>query len=168
MSRQLRRRPRLEPLTTAEEAEAARILVRYGAAEPLTDDELVAARAWILDKAPYPFDWRTQGTVLVRLLATLDAARESEALAIAHDRQPYPTAWAYEQACRARDKWQAKAERMGTLKEPPNNAKVWDSVPTDDCPCGHDDTEHVHYCSHELTTGSCPCNEEYIRSTGSA
>lgn len=29
--------------------------------------------------------------------------------AIAHDSQPYPTAWAYEQACAAREKWQQRA-----------------------------------------------------------
>lgn len=32
-------------------------------------------------------------------------------LAIAHDRQPYPTAWAYEQVCKARTAWQERAEQ---------------------------------------------------------
>ena len=36
--------------------------------------------------------------------------REERDLAIAHDRQPYPTAWAYEQVCKARDRWQERAE----------------------------------------------------------
>lgn len=31
-------------------------------------------------------------------------------LAVAHDRQPYPTAWAYEQACKARTKHQERAD----------------------------------------------------------
>lgn len=29
--------------------------------------------------------------------------------------------------------------------------------------CGHDQMEHVHYCSHEEETGSCDCNAEYAR-----
>lgn len=29
--------------------------------------------------------------------------------------------------------------------------------------CGHDDNEHVHYCSHDERTGSCDCNAEYAR-----
>jgi hypothetical protein len=33
----------------------------------------------------------------------------------------------------------------------------------DSCPCGHDDDEHVHYCSHD-DTSICPCNAEYVRS----
>lgn len=41
--------------------------------------------------------------------ARADCVRERD-LAIAHDRQPYPTVWAYEQACKARDEWKAKAE----------------------------------------------------------
>ncbi len=35
------------------------------------------------------------------LVVALKAAREDRDLAIAHDRQPYPTPWAYEQACAA-------------------------------------------------------------------
>jgi len=38
------------------------------------------------------------------------AAERDRDRAIAHDTQPYPTAWAYEQVCKARDKWQARAE----------------------------------------------------------
>lgn len=38
-------------------------------------------------------------------------------LAVAHDRQPYPTAWAYEQACRVRDETREKAEAMAKAVE---------------------------------------------------
>jgi hypothetical protein len=38
-----------------------------------------------------------------------DLRRERD-LAIAHDRQPYPTAWAYEQVCKARTKHQERAD----------------------------------------------------------
>ena len=40
--------------------------------------------------------------------SALDAVTKERDLAIAHDRQPYPTAWAYEQACRVMH--EAKAE----------------------------------------------------------
>lgn len=41
-----------------------------------------------------------------------EKAREERDLAIAHDRQPYPTAEAYEKVCAARTKWQARAEKV--------------------------------------------------------
>lgn len=44
-----------------------------------------------------------------RLTTERDEARRERDLAIAHDRQPYPTAWAYEQACRVRDEARARA-----------------------------------------------------------
>ena len=43
--------------------------------------------------------------------AILALSRERD-LAVAHDRQPYPTAWAYEQACRVRDEWQQRAQDL--------------------------------------------------------
>ncbi len=50
-------------------------------------------------------------------MAVIDELRERVAalkverdLAIAHDRQPYPTATAYEKVCEARAKWQVRAE----------------------------------------------------------
>ena len=43
---------------------------------------------------------------------TIAALRNDLALAIAHDRQPYPTADAYERACRARDKAKAEVARL--------------------------------------------------------
>lgn len=45
-----------------------------------------------------------------RLRAENATLAEERDLAVAHDRQPYPTAWAYEQACKAQRKWQARAE----------------------------------------------------------
>jgi hypothetical protein len=41
--------------------------------------------------------------------------RRERDLAIAHDRQPYPTAWAYEQACKARNKHQERADAAEAL-----------------------------------------------------
>jgi hypothetical protein len=38
--------------------------------------------------------------------------RRDRDLAIAHDRQPYPTAWAYEQACKALHRKEAAVERV--------------------------------------------------------
>lgn len=32
-----------------------------------------------------------------------------------------------------------------------------------DCPCGHDESDHVHYCSADMEQGSCDCAEEYVR-----
>jgi hypothetical protein len=42
----------------------------------------------------------------------LDQVREKRDLAIAHDRQPYPTAEAYEKVCAARTKWQHRADKL--------------------------------------------------------
>jgi len=57
--------------------------------------------------------------MLKQLLAEARAERDQ---ALAHDRQPYPTAWAYEQACMARDEWQRLAEaahaRVTELESP--------------------------------------------------
>lgn len=44
--------------------------------------------------------------------AERDEARAERDLAIAHDRQPYPTAWAYEQACRALTEAQATIRKL--------------------------------------------------------
>ena len=54
-----------------------------------------------------PVDQRI--TDLERRLLETEAERD---LAITHDRQPYPTAWAYEQVCKARDQWQQRAEEL--------------------------------------------------------
>ncbi len=44
-----------------------------------------------------------------RFVESLNGLTRERDLAVAHDRQPYPTAWAYEQACRARDEAKARA-----------------------------------------------------------
>jgi hypothetical protein len=41
----------------------------------------------------------------------MEQLRRDRDLAIAHDRQPYPTAWAYEQACKALHKHRDRADR---------------------------------------------------------
>lgn len=48
--------------------------------------------------------------------------RRDLALAIAHDRQPYPTAWAYEQACKALRRKTETIERIVALAERWENA----------------------------------------------
>ena len=47
--------------------------------------------------------------------------RRERDLAIAHDRQPYPTAWAYEQACKALRRKEAVIERVAQM------ADAWES-----------------------------------------
>ena len=42
--------------------------------------------------------------------ARADAIERERDLAIAHDRQPYPTAWAYDQACKALTAAKARAD----------------------------------------------------------
>jgi len=32
-----------------------------------------------------------------------------------------------------------------------------------ECPCGHEEDNHVHYCPEESKEGSCSCTEDYIR-----
>jgi hypothetical protein len=77
------------------------------------------------------------------LLSALDAsqakrqaAERERDLAIAHDRQPYPTAHAYKAVCAARTKWQAKAEAaeqaLSALREAMRAVVVqWREVDTD-------------------------------------
>lgn len=47
---------------------------------------------------------------LASLRTKLAEAERQRDLAVAHDRQPYPTAAAYEAVCAARDKWHRRAE----------------------------------------------------------
>ena len=54
---------------------------------------------------------------IIALLDELEAAERERDLAIAHDRQPYPTAHAYEMACKARTKWQDRAEAAERVVE---------------------------------------------------
>lgn len=41
-----------------------------------------------------------------------DEARRERDLAVAHDRQPYPTQWAYDQACKALEKHRSRANAL--------------------------------------------------------
>jgi hypothetical protein len=60
----------------------------------------------------------TNALDLITPAADVDKLRRERDLAIAHDRQPYPTAWAYEQACKAREKHRERAEALAaTLRE---------------------------------------------------
>ena len=62
--------------------------------------QLAAAIARAESATVLPERWRA---LIAERDAAVRRAEEAEAerdLAIAHDRQPYPTAWAYEQVCR--------------------------------------------------------------------
>ena len=50
--------------------------------------------------------------VRAKQAAEVERLRAERDAAIAHDRQPYPTAWAYEQACRALGERHAEVERL--------------------------------------------------------
>jgi hypothetical protein len=50
------------------------------------------------------------GMVANQVKAGIAQLTEERDLAVAHDRQPYPTAWAYEQVCKARTKHQERAD----------------------------------------------------------
>jgi hypothetical protein len=50
------------------------------------------------------------GMVANQVKAGIAQLTEERDLAVAHDRQPYPTAWAYEQACKARTAHQERAD----------------------------------------------------------
>ncbi|MFD9248475.1 hypothetical protein [Streptomyces bottropensis] len=60
-----------------------------------------------------------QGADAVIAIADQEQAelRRERDLAIAHDRQPYPTAWAYEQACKALRRKEAAIERVRRLHD---------------------------------------------------
>jgi hypothetical protein len=65
-------------------------------------------------------EWRGEQPLFVHaacedaaaLLAEVDRLTEERDMAIAHDTQPYPTAWAYEQACRVRDEARSEVARL--------------------------------------------------------
>ena len=48
----------------------------------------------------------------IRESVRADKAETDRDLAIAHDRQPYPTAWAYERACEALEKHRLRADSL--------------------------------------------------------
>ena len=92
-----------EQLTADEEVEPtdrAERRDRYAAAIRETD-------GWVLDGGQHTID---------AVMAVADAEqaelRRERDLAVAHDRQPYPTAWAYEQACKALHRKEAAIERV--------------------------------------------------------
>jgi hypothetical protein len=60
---------------------------------------------------------RDLNELIAELNTRLAEAREERDLAIAHDRQPYPTAWAYEQACKALEVQRARAEQAEATVE---------------------------------------------------
>jgi hypothetical protein len=79
-----------------------------------------ALRRWgLLDEVNNPKD--AEDFAVVDLLAIADAEqaelRRERDLAIAHDRQPYPTAWAYEQACAALNRKTEQIERVRSVLE---------------------------------------------------
>lgn len=77
--------------------------------------------------------------------------REERDLAIAHDRQPYPTAWAYEQACKALNAWRERAETAEAAI-----ARVRE-------------LHRVHHCAvdgHKLATTRSPCVNDGVCSCG--
>jgi hypothetical protein len=62
-----------------------------------------------------PFNEAITDAVLAVADAEQAELRRERDLAIAHDRQPYPTAWAYEQVCKARTKHQERADKAEAL-----------------------------------------------------
>lgn len=50
-------------------------------------------------------------------------------LAVAHDRQPYPTAWAYEQACKTIEKYKQQNEAMKKVVEQVREWRDWLGTP---------------------------------------
>jgi hypothetical protein len=52
----------------------------------------------------------TRSAVMRNLLPLVAQLRRERDLAIAHDRQPYPTTWAYQQACAALEKHRQRAD----------------------------------------------------------
>lgn len=59
-----------------------------------------------------PFVEAITGAVIAIADAEQTELRRERDLAIAHDRQPYPTAWAYEQACKALHRKQDAIDRV--------------------------------------------------------
>jgi len=73
--------------------------------------QLAAAIARAESATVLPERWRA---LIAERDAAVRRAEEAEAerdLAIAHDRQPYPTAWAYEQVCRVEREQRERAEK---------------------------------------------------------
>ncbi|MFE0353631.1 hypothetical protein ACFW2I_09065 [Streptomyces nigra] len=85
------------------------IIAEWICCEPLEPRHHLCAKGYaalgmtktlLVDSAPEEA-WNPAAPVLDAVIAELEQLRRERDLAIAHDRQPYPTAWAYEQACKA-------------------------------------------------------------------
>lgn len=91
---------------------------------------------------------RSDAAIVVADAEQAELRRERD-LAIAHDRQPYPTAWAYEQACKALRRKTEAIEKTRALHQP---AADWSWKPLG---CQHDG-EHGAPCRG--CRGACwPC-----------
>ena len=76
-------------------------------------DERIAKLARIAKRGGFsPFDLKIVAAALPALLAERETLIRERDLAIAHDRQPYPTTAAYEAVCEAFDKTKAERERL--------------------------------------------------------
>lgn len=77
------------------------------------------AKTLLVDSDPKEA-WNPAAPLLDAIIGDLEQLRRERDLAIAHDRQPYPTAWAYEQACKAREVHRERADaaeaRIGNLR----------------------------------------------------
>lgn len=85
------------------------IIAEWICCEPLEPRHHLCAKGYaalgmtktlLVDSAPEEA-WNPAAPVLDAVIAELEQLRRERDLAIAHDRQSYPTAWAYEQACKA-------------------------------------------------------------------
>jgi hypothetical protein len=98
---------------------------------PLREDLAVAIRRRLQQAgAPKPSPWLGQigvyggvteydlaDTVLAVVKPQLRRLRWERDLAVAHDRQPYPTAWAYEQACKALEQHRQRADKAEASRD---------------------------------------------------
>jgi hypothetical protein len=82
-------------------------------------EHLDALRAQLADQGEmatgYRSKWLSEEQRRFAAERERDEARRERDLAAAHDRQPYPTAEAYEKVCAARTKWQERAEALASL-----------------------------------------------------
>ncbi|MEU4578965.1 hypothetical protein [Nonomuraea sp. NPDC023979] len=83
--------------------------------------------------------------------AVLAVRDEELERAVAHDRQPYPTQWAYNQACAALEKHRARADQAEAERD------TWRDLVrelVDDGPCEYD--HHDQCQGHSLDSRPCP------------
>lgn len=92
-------------------------------------------------------EWAEYVTAAVLPIFTcrIDELRRERDLAIAHDRQPYPTAWAYEQACTALHKHRDRAEQLASaLGEAIAAFSTTAREQPGGCPIGHYAAAPIH------------------------